>query len=354
MTVNKINKVAMLTDIHFGKKSNSVIHNSDCLNFVKWFCNNVKNDKTIEAVCFLGDWHENRSHLNISTLTYSYKAAKLLNDLDLPVYFIIGNHDLYHRFSRDVYSVLPFKEFDNFTLITEVTEVPELGEKGSLICPFLFDQEYAELNEYQNIPVWFGHFEFKDFIITGYNIKMENGPEADVFDKPARIFSGHFHKRQSQGNVHYIGNTFPMSYSDAGDHERGMCTYQFDTDDLVYTNWTDGPRYIKTRLSTLMKKGGAKNTLVDNAYVKCLVDEEINYEEGLMLQDSLVEKFSLRDFTFEESGELTTVLEESDTEVDETSMSSVDDLVRQMLGDIKHKQIDSKSLIKIYEDLRVD
>ena len=55
------------TDIHFGKKANSDTHNQDCLDYLDWFC-----EKAIEVkadyVAFLGDWNENRSALNISTL----------------------------------------------------------------------------------------------------------------------------------------------------------------------------------------------------------------------------------------------------------------------------------------------
>ena len=39
---NLFKKAAILTDIHFGLKSNSQLHNEDCLNFVKWFITKAK------------------------------------------------------------------------------------------------------------------------------------------------------------------------------------------------------------------------------------------------------------------------------------------------------------------------
>ena len=33
---NLFKKAAIFTDIHFGLKSNSTLHNEDCLAFVKW------------------------------------------------------------------------------------------------------------------------------------------------------------------------------------------------------------------------------------------------------------------------------------------------------------------------------
>ena len=127
MSNNKtLKKGAYFTDIHFGKKANSHLHNQDCLRFVTWFCEQVRNDPTIDYVAFLGDWNENRSALNIATLNYSYQAAKLLNELGLPIFFVIGNHDLYYRHSREIHSVIPFSEFANFVLFEEPPEIARI------------------------------------------------------------------------------------------------------------------------------------------------------------------------------------------------------------------------------------
>ena len=61
------NKAAFLTDIHFGLKSNSQQHNQDCLDFVTWFVEQAKANNC-DTGFFLGDWHHNRSSLNITTL----------------------------------------------------------------------------------------------------------------------------------------------------------------------------------------------------------------------------------------------------------------------------------------------
>ena len=102
MKNKKLKKAACMTDIHFGKKANSEEHNKDCLRFIDWFCDFVKADPEIDHIMFLGDWNENRSALNIATLNFSYQGAKKLNELGLPVFFIIGNHDMYHRYSREI------------------------------------------------------------------------------------------------------------------------------------------------------------------------------------------------------------------------------------------------------------
>src|SRR5271165_4399695 len=132
-----LRKAAIFTDLHWGKKANSQTHNEDCLRFIDWFCERVQSDSTIDHVVFMGDWNENRSSLNIATLNYSYQGAKKINNLGLPVFFCVGNHDLYHRHTRELHYVVPFNEFKNFTVVDNPLVVDTVGEQ-TLFCPYMF------------------------------------------------------------------------------------------------------------------------------------------------------------------------------------------------------------------------
>lgn len=340
-----------MTDIHFGKKSNSVQHNQDCINYITWFCDQVQNDDTIDHVVFLGDWNEERSAIDILTLNYSHKGASMLNDLGIPIYFILGNHDLYRRHSRDIHAILHFENFENFIPIYEPTIVDEIGD-GILLCPYLFHDEYKQLAKYNNVRFWAGHFEFAGFVITGYNTKMKGGPDPKDFIKPKHILSGHFHKRQTEKNITFIGNTFPMDFGDAGDTERGLATYDHKTETLAFINWDDCPKYLHTTLSELLDNP----SLVDGARVKCLVDIPIDYSEGSIIRKKFMDDFNLRAFTLEETAEIREALAE--TEVDEDIVdiqsSNTNDVVCEMLGGIETKHIDNDLLITIYQDLQPD
>lgn len=341
-----LKKGAFFTDLHVGAKSNSQQHNEDCVNYIDWFCANVRADPEIDYICFVGDWHETRSAVNVFTLKYSYEIASKINDLGLPVYFIIGNHDLYHRNNRDIYSVLPFQEFDNFNIITEPTVVNHIGD-GVLFCPFLFHEEYPNLVEFNKVPFWVGHFEFKDFVVTGYNITMKTGPDHTNFKKPEHIISGHFHKRQQSGNVTYIGNTFPTNFSDAGDFERGMMIYDHDKHNMEFVDWDDCPKYITGLLSEIIAK---KIPLFPNARVRCVADIPITYEENLELKKTFIESYDLREFTIEESSEIQEVLSATETTINDNELGTVDEMVVVMLNEIESDHIDTNLLQKIYKD----
>jgi len=338
----------MFTDIHFGRRSNSRVHNQDCLDFVIWFCNQIK-DGQYTHIAFLGDWFESRSAINIETLEYSYKALQLLNEVGLPVYFCVGNHDLHRRTTRDVHSVRMFNEMSNFVVIDKPTVVDNL-----LFSPFLFEEEYAQLIKHNELWAFLGHFEFRNFILTGHSKVAEHGPDHHLFQGPKKIFSGHFHKRQSQDNVVYTGNAFPMDFGDAGDYERGLCTYYVEEDRVTFTNWSDCPKYYKTTLSKVIADEWKP---LPKMKVKCTIDAELGYQEAQELRDAMIAAYDLREFALEEDRALKQGLLEGDNcKVEETLLdfSSIDDLVVKQLETVvgdKKTMIDGKLLVEIYKSL---
>ena len=355
-TKKVLKKGAFMTDIHFGKKANSRVHNEDCINYLKWFKQQVEEIGDVDYIGFLGDWNENRSAINIDTLNYSYQGAKILDSIGLPVYFIVGNHDLHRRHTRDVHSVIPYQELKNFTIVDEPLVADNIGD-GMLWCPYLFSTEYPDLQKYLNIPIWAGHFEFRGFVITGYTITMNTGPDPKDYKGPKHIFSGHFHKRQAHDQVVYIGNTFPMDYGDAGDNARGMMVYDHVEDDVTFIDWDQCPTYMKTTL-TALTDGEVK--VEKNARVKCIVDIPISFQESQELRSYFLDKFELREFAMEESREISSAISSTESSVswdDETKLKGVNELIVEMLDELKgdvvdNKLIDKDMLIEIYQGLR--
>lgn len=345
----KLNKAISFTDIHWGAKSNSEVHNQDCLDYIDWFCTQAKKHKA-DHVIFMGDWFENRNALNVSTMTYAYQGAKKLNDLNIPVYFIIGNHDLYHRHTREIFSTLPYKEFSNFTIINEPTIIEDV-EGNPLVCPFLFHNEYPALAEFLSAASWWGHFEFKGFIVTGYSIQMPTGPSHTDFHGP-KIFSGHFHKRQITDNVTYIGNVFPTNFSDAGDNNRGLALYDHTTQKTEFINWADCPKYTKVRLTDILDDTKIVHA---NSRIKCIIDVPISYEESTFLRQKFIDDFQLREFSMEESQDIVEALKDTEIDIDAESikLDSVDDLVVQMINSIDTPHIENDMLTQIYQQLKV-
>ena len=341
-----IKKVAMFTDIHFGKKNNSSVHNQDCLDFVTWFCENAKKVKA-DAVMFLGDWFENRNAVNVMTLNYAHEALKMLNGLGVPVYIIVGNHDLYHRGNRKIFSTRIFEELTNIHIVSD----PIVVEDKFLITPYLFADEYPTLAKYNNLPYWMGHFEFRNFVVTGSDRRMEHGPDHKLFTKPTFIFSGHFHKRQAVDNVVYIGNTFPMDYGDAWDDARGMAILDTSNDDVDFIDWEDCPKYRKIKLSDILSDPSIR--FPEKCRVRCVVDADIGYSEAQSLREEMIKQLSLREFSLEENVTEKKDALAGDDDQEDIDLSSIDDAVIKMLstGVTNMTTISAAKLVEIYQQL---
>lgn len=349
--MKKLRKALTLTDIHWGKKNNSQQHNDDCRDFILWVCNLVKEDPSIDHIIFMGDWFENRSSINIATLKNAYQGAKLLNALDIPVFMIIGNHDLYHRHTRNIHSLIMYDELSNFKVIDSPT-VLEDTLYPVLLCPFMFHDEYPSLKQYLDLKIWFGHFEFKGFEVTGAGMRMPIGPEAKEYIGPKFIFSGHFHKRQANEQIVYTGNCFPMDFGDAGDTHRGCMVFDYETASPLFYDWPDAPTYVNTRLSAILDKTVEYNT---KSRIQCIVDIPLSFEEYTMLRDKFQENTHVREFVLIESPELSRAISDTDTEVqfdENTKLESVEELIMQMLNDVDTKIINQQLLLECYLNLK--
>jgi DNA repair exonuclease SbcCD nuclease subunit len=348
-----LKKSLIFNDIHFGRKDNSIIHNQDCERYIDWIIDYIKKDSTIDNIIFQGDWHEHRNSINGLTLEYSYNCAKKLNSLNIPIFFDIGNHDLYYRNNRNTYTTQIFESLENFNIIDKITHAKNLGKDGALIVPFLFENEYSKLIEYVNkIPVFFGHFEFKGFVITGDTIEKEHGPDHKDLKNVRRIFSGHFHKRQIKDNVIYVGSTFPMDFSDVNDNDRGFALYDFDNDKVSFVNWTNQPSYIDQNLSIILDD--PNNFLKKDAVVRSYDDIGLNYDEVIKTKSILTTKYNLREFTIVDSFINPDIsIDNSDIDDDTDDIQDINTLIKNKLRSIKADNIDNKKLIKIYEGINI-
>lgn len=342
--MKKLKRGGLFSDIHFGRKNNSKIHNQDCANYIDWFCSQCK-VFDVDHVVFLGDWFEERQAIDSLTAKIALDCARQIDSLGIPVYFIVGNHDLYYRDNREVFATYVYSSLSNFVMIDRPT-INEDTVVPTLLSPFLFEPEYPDLAKYFDIPVWMGHFEFKGFVLTGDTVKKESGPDPDKYSAPTRIFSGHFHKRQSSKNISYIGNTFPMDFGDVNDVDRGMAIYDYEADEVQYINWEDCPRYTRINLSELMEK---PSVLKSGARVKCIADIDITYNQNSELKKVLTEKYSLRELTIEEV--MTVTVNEGELTEEEIEMESTNNLVRKLIQRIESDEIDNQKLLDEYDKL---
>lgn len=344
---DKVRKIVMFTDAHFGCRNNSELHNQDNLDYLDWLMKVIKREEPTHLV-FLGDWYENRAAINVLTLKYSLEGLRRLNALGLPIWFIVGNHDLYHRHTREVHSVDKFGDLNN----VRVVDSPLSINDEFLFLPYLFRHEYPLITPVVNQhPYIFGHLEFRNFILTGDSRLAEHGPDHKLFKTCKHIFSGHYHKRQANDNVIYIGNTFPTNYGDAGDLERGCCVFNVEDNEVDFYDWPGCPSFVKVPLSHLMDGLVVPNP---KARVKCMLDLDLSYSDAQFLREGLMEEYGLREFIIEENvNERREALEEGINDLEEFDLTALDVTVRKLLetGVPTTTAINPHTLIEEYDTL---
>lgn len=337
---NLFRRAAVCTDIHFGLKSNSQLHNEDCLNFIKWFTAKAK-EEGCETAFFLGDWHNNRASINIVTLNYSLRALEHLNDNFDRVYFIPGNHDLYYRDKRDVQSVEWAKHLPNVVICNDW-----LHSGDVIVAPWLVGEDYKRIPKL-SAQYMFGHFELPHFYMNAMVAMPDHGDvKREDFHGIGQVFTGHFHKRQTFKNITYIGNCFPHNYADNHDDERGMMVLEWGKKP-EYHAWPDQPRYRVYNLSDVLLNTDAM--LQSGMHVRVNLDVDISYEEATFIKETFVNTYKLREITL-----IPQKIVNEDINYDITGnimFESVDTIVTNQLTNIQSEQYNAKLLMDIYKNL---
>ena len=204
-------KLAVFTDIHFGLKSNSKLHNDDCEEFVDWYIEQAKKEGC-ETGMFCGDWHHNRNSVNITTMDASIRCLEKIGKAFDKFYFFPGNHDLYYKDSRDIQSTEFGRFIPGITMVNEITEIDDV-----VMVPWLVGDEWRKVGK-MKCKYMFGHFELPNFFMNAMVEMPDTGElKGSDFQNQEYVFSGHFHKRQVKNNIHYLGNAFPHNYADVDD-----------------------------------------------------------------------------------------------------------------------------------------
>lgn len=332
-------KAVVFGDIHFGYKNDSRQFNIDCENFISWMIQ-VGQEWGADTCIFLGDWHHNRARINASTLLYSISNFERLSAAFPQTYLITGNHDLYYRDKREVNSIEFGGLIDNIEIINEPTNVG-----GCSLVPFLVGDEWKKVQSMSG-KYCFGHFELPKFKMNAM-VEMPDHGEISLDDLGGfeMVFSGHFHKRQVQKNVIYIGNCFPHNFADVDDDERGCMLLEWDKKP-EFRAWSGAPKYRKTLLSTLLEN--PESVMDENTYLRAEIDVFLNFEEASYVKDVLIETFNPRELQLLPQKKLESDVDEFN---DDINFESVDSVVLSHLSNIVSDNIDANLLMEIYRSL---
>ena len=270
-------KIFLLSDIHFGIRQNSVdwlkIHKDYFENF---FIPNIKSKYQKGDILFiLGDIFDNRNNVNVLIQNYVIKIFKKLQSI-LPVYILVGNHDIYFKHTNDINSIKILEPYVE-KIFTKVNIFNFEGH-SILIMPWVeeLEDEKKLFETYNNkCDYVFAHTEFKGLKHNKYST-IENGIDITNDLNYERYFSGHIHTRQQTDKIVYTGNPFHMSRNDVNT-KKGI--YIFTPEDNKYEFIVNdhSPKYIRKSVTQIaeMTVEEFENTIRNN-FVDIIIPMEMS------------------------------------------------------------------------------
>jgi len=228
-------KVAIITDQHFGARKNSKLFHDYFQKFYDEIFFPYLEDNNISVCIDMGDTFDNRTGVNFSALQWA-KANyfDVLRDRKINLTTVVGNHTAYYKNTNEINACeLLLREYDNIHVVSEYEEL-NIGGLDIAFVPWVNkdneDSTYKKLGK-SKCRVVMGHLELNGFLANAHHV-MEHGQDKGIYKRFERVYSGHYHHRNSQENIHYLGNPYEIYWNDCGD-VRGF--HIFDTETLEHT-----------------------------------------------------------------------------------------------------------------------
>ena len=344
-------RVCLVSDLHFGVRKNSEVFLQSQTRFiVEQFVPYLKKNG-IDTVFMLGDLFDNRSSTNTKVMNAVYDIfAEHLKDFT--VYILVGNHDTYFNSTVEVNSLKFLSKFDNVHIIDKITPMEFDGQKIALV-PWIVDN-VKFVREFHKIKcdVCMGHFNIHGFHFNKYK-KSDDGIQAKLFSKCKKVFTGHFHIRNSQtlhgSEMIYVGSPYQLTRNDI-DENRGFTILDFEDLSYEFIDNTKSLKYIRLKFPEKFSKNKIENNIID-----VHVDYDDSYNETKV--ERYVKKIeemgpALPPGIFvDNNAELS-----GDIDLENCNIGSLTDLMREYIDglDIKNKEEIFQILIELYNEVRGD
>lgn len=245
-------KIAILADTHFGCRLNSKIF----VEAQKKFYENVffpsVSENRPDLIIHLGDLYDDPKELDINIMRESKKMfIDPVNELGVPVYILVGNHDIYHKNTNEISSVREI--IGDFYKNITVVDVPQKLIHGGIqidMIPWMNQSNEERCLDFlakpkdENKVVCLGHFDIIGANFNKHVINKDKGLDQTVFRRYNLTLSGHYHLRHKLGNIHYVGNTNEIDKSDYNT-SKGFCYLNSD----LSIEYVDNPYNVFERIT---------------------------------------------------------------------------------------------------------
>lgn len=269
-------RVWILGDLHFGVRSNSL----EWLSIQKQFFEELfiptlqKHVKPGDVLIQVGDTFDNRQSINIKVLNYTVNLFERLGEI-LPVYVIVGNHDIWAKKSNEISSIDSLKWIPNVQIYKE-PKLLEWSNRNILLMPWRIDTKHETdtLAEYPQAEVIFCHSEVKGIYLNS-KVCNQHGTDTNIYSKYTRVYSGHIHYRQERDKLLMVGVPYQLTRSDANNTKGFDLVDLEDMSETFFENHIS-PRFVKYNIAQLFDITlGSFKKQIENNFVDLFVPSQI-------------------------------------------------------------------------------
>ena len=277
-------RMALLTDTHFGARKGSQLFHEYFQEFYEKRFFPELDRRSITSVVHLGDCFDVRKGIDYWSLDWAKtNFFDPLRERGIHLTMIVGNHDIFYKNSLKINSPrLNLREYDNITIIDSPQQIDDI-----LMVPWICEdnaQETFDVLESTDAKYCMGHLELAGFY-ANKEYKCDHGTDPNHFKKFQSVFSGHFHKKSSKGNITYLGNPYQMFWNDEGE-TRGFHIFDTDTAELEFI-----PNPVSMFHKIYCRPGQLVNpTKYSNTFIKLIVEEGFTPIQTFNLVDSLYDE----------------------------------------------------------------
>ena len=338
-------KVALITDTHFGIRKGSQIFHDYFQKFYRDTFFHYLDSNSIDTVVHLGDCFDVRKGIDYWSLDWAKtNFFDPLRERGIHLHLIVGNHDIFYKESLSINSPgLNLREYDNISIYSR-PETVRIKDCLSFMVPWICTdnaEDFVEQLESTSAAVCFGHLELAGFY-ANKDYQCQHGTDAKVFSQFDRVFSGHFHKKSSSGNITYLGNPYQLYWNDEGD-VRGFHIFDTKTKEIEFIE-NPNTMFHKVFYNEGNQKLINHNKLADT-YVKVVV-EKSTPKKLTHFVDKLYE-VGIHDLKVIENQDLTI---DDDVEIEaEDTLTTLTNYVSAMDG-----EFNKDNVINIFKSLYVE
>lgn len=323
-----MSKVALFGDLHVYKHLSRTVFEDTAVQFLYDFADYCKANG-IKQFIFLGDWFHVKSKIYVPAYIRSMEALEYMKKLGLKMHFLIGNHDMPLMNTTDT-SII--KSFHHYGKVINDYDWIDDGDTRLHLLSYTHELPDFELGKGKNIL--FGHLDILNFSMDG--IVCREGYDRNQFDIFDQVFSGHFHKHQSIGNICYVGSPYQTRYSERFD-AKGFITLDTQSIDWEFKIYEDAPQFKEIDIDDFT------TTEVEGNFVRIKTHKD-NNDLTRIKQELLDAGAQAVDFIFEKEeikGELNVV--------EDLSMGSMDELASDYFDNVKENKLFEKDVVELLE-----